>query len=91
MDHGRDGRAPGWFCSVESPVPSGRCEVRFALWWARIFGFLVVANPADAAAAAIMRVAGDVRRIVDEAVQSRDGTYVVKLDSAAIVELEPEA
>ncbi len=38
-----------------------------------------------------MRVAGDVRRIVDEAVQSRDGSYVVDLDPAAIVVLELEA
>ena len=88
MDHGRDGRAPGWFCSLAGPQ---RGCVRFALWWARIFGFLVVANPADAEAAAIMRVAGDVRRIVDEAVQSRDGSYVVDLDPAAIVVLELEA
>lgn len=85
------GEPPGWFCSLGPLVPGGRCKVRFALWWARIFGFLVVENPADGAAATILRVAGDARSIVDEAVQSRDGTYVVKLDSAAIVELEPEA
>jgi len=88
---GETGEPPGWFCSLGPLVPGGRCKVRFALWWARIFGFLVVANPADAEAAAIMRVAGDVRRIVDEAVQSRDGSYVVDLDPAAIVVLELEA